>query len=662
MRSGDGIQLKVGGQTRTLSAGEMVTIGRDPSADIRSSNGFVSKRHARIVSQGGAWVLEDLNSKRGVFHQGIQVPRLEIAGPMEVWLGPPNQGERLDLAPVSVPVRGKPRTTVPQGPAATLAPSADPAASALRVRIDGKDHVFPPGREIRVGRDPAGDVVSSSGHVSRHHATLRFDGGTWVLEDQSTRGTFHEGRKVSRLPITGPTTVRLADPSTGEQMDLVPGGVRETVQPGVSRIESLIRRVKRSNRRTVGIAAALVVLTVAAAAAFVITRPGQPSLDVERLQAAAVHIEGSAGETDWIGSGTIIGDTGLILTNAHVGDPTAPGLPLLYGSPEEFEQAPDKLVVSLFAGEDRPAKPTYTARVLASDGYLDVAVLQIDGSVEGGSVESEELASLPSVELGDSDQLKNGDSITIIGYPGVGGGWERAIDVAPGAVSGFEGDERIENEARGWIKTTAPIFGGNSGGLAADQSGRIVGIPSRVRFEFEGDDEISGAQGKIRPINLVKPVIDAALAGRQWESPYFVRGTGNESFSLLGWANGQVQDGCEFQAVQGYADGTRLLIPVFRVGGMSPAEDWMYEWLHRPFQQAGNAEGTWTLVHSSEGVWPEEAGQGADCLPLALELKEDIPGEWAVQVRAGPSLKVVGVAEVSVGTGTSTGTEDGAEG
>ena len=60
--------------------------------------------------------------------------------------------------------------------------------------------------------------------------------------------------------------------------------------------------------------------------------------------------------------------------------------------------------------------------------------------------------------------------MTVVGYPGVGGGFEGEINVSRGTVSGFQKDAHI-GSVRGWIKTDAAIAHGNSGGLAADSEG-----------------------------------------------------------------------------------------------------------------------------------------------------------------------------------------------
>ncbi len=80
-----------------------------------------------------------------------------------------------------------------------------------------------PGRTYRVGRDPLSDIVADDPRVSWSHAVMWQDGTDWVIEDaNSTNGIYLGGRKVSRLEIAQGQSVRLADPTDGFPLLLVP--------------------------------------------------------------------------------------------------------------------------------------------------------------------------------------------------------------------------------------------------------------------------------------------------------------------------------------------------------------------------------------------------------------------------------------------------------
>jgi predicted component of type VI protein secretion system len=89
-------------------------------------------------------------------------------------------------------------------------------APPLVVRFGEHERSLPPGPAYRVGRAPDGDVVIADSRVSRRHAVLRLEEGTWVLaDDGSANGTFVEGRRVSRVQINGKCQVVLGHPICG---------------------------------------------------------------------------------------------------------------------------------------------------------------------------------------------------------------------------------------------------------------------------------------------------------------------------------------------------------------------------------------------------------------------------------------------------------------
>ncbi len=74
------------------------------------------------------------------------------------------------------------------------------------------------GMVITIGRDSGNEVVVNDPEVSRKHARLTFQGGTWVIEDLgSTNGTF-----VNESRLSGPHALRLGDVvGLGEKIKLV---------------------------------------------------------------------------------------------------------------------------------------------------------------------------------------------------------------------------------------------------------------------------------------------------------------------------------------------------------------------------------------------------------------------------------------------------------
>jgi S1-C subfamily serine protease len=188
----------------------------------------------------------------------------------------------------------------------------------------------------------------------------------------------------------------------------------------------------------------------------------------------------------WTGSGTIVHPSGIILTNCHVANPRAMGM-----------SAPpaDRLAIAITERSDQPPVLTYFAQVLVQSPELDLALLKIVSGVDGHAVSN---LNLPYVPLGDSDALELGDTISIFGYPGIGG---ETVTFTSGSVSGFTHEEKLRL-ARAWIKTDATIAGGNSGGTAVDFNGQLVGVPTQA-----------AAGSDIQPVDA-RPVVDTNRDGQ----------------------------------------------------------------------------------------------------------------------------------------------------
>jgi serine protease Do len=235
------------------------------------------------------------------------------------------------------------------------------------------------------------------------------------------------------------------------------------------------------------------------------------------VQIFALVNEGGQYQPLWTGSGSILTPDGLILTNAHVASDPDPNY------------QPDALGVAITVRSDDTPELRYLAEIRAIDYDLDLAVIQIVSDLSGNSVDPEQLG-LTYVELGDSDALELGDFLHILGYPSIGG---ETITFTEGVVSGFTREPGIEGRA--YVKTDATIAGGNSGGLAANLSGEIIGVPTQVGYggaerfadcrylaDTNGDGYINendncipvgGFINAIRPVNLAKSLVAAVQSG-----------------------------------------------------------------------------------------------------------------------------------------------------
>jgi hypothetical protein len=234
-------------------------------------------------------------------------------------------------------------------------------------------------------------------------------------------------------------------------------------------------------------------------------------------------------------------------------------------------------------------------------------------------------------------------------------------------VSGWVADNlnRIGPEA--WLKTSARIAPGNSGGLAADSSGRVIGIPTQNISQDNPLQQQYVSEGRIRPIAAAKPVIEAALTGTAstYESPYFVPSTGEEQVALNGWASGPPDQNCHYEEVQHYPSGASSLTAVFTASGIARGEDVVVRWNYRPTPQA---KLQW--IGESHSVWKPQWDR---CLFATLPGDTDATatrpprfpdftataadGEYFAFFRYGPNLQGPPALPIAVGDATSANSE-----
>lgn len=165
------------------------------------------------------------------------------------------------------------------------------------------------------------------------------------------------------------------------------------------------------------------------------------------------------------GSGFIISTDGYILTNNHV-----------------VENA-DKIKVILSDGRE-----FNNAEVIGTDPESDVAVIKIDGD------------DLPTIELGDSDDLRIGEWVIAVGNPfGLSETVTVGVVSAKGRYVGI-----TEGGYEDFIQTDAAINPGNSGGPLLNLDGKVVGINSAII----SDKGVYMGIGFAIPINMARQIKD----------------------------------------------------------------------------------------------------------------------------------------------------------
>jgi serine protease Do len=167
-----------------------------------------------------------------------------------------------------------------------------------------------------------------------------------------------------------------------------------------------------------------------------------------------------------LGSGVIVSEDGIVLTNNHV-----------------IEGA-DQIQVILSDGR------RFAARLLGTDPATDVAVLKVDGS------------GLPAVPVGNSDRARIGQVVLAFGNPfGIG------QTVTMGIISATGRSELGLVDYENFIQTDAAINPGNSGGALVDTRGRLIGINTAIFSRSGGYQGIGFAV----PITIAQGVMKSIL-------------------------------------------------------------------------------------------------------------------------------------------------------
>jgi pSer/pThr/pTyr-binding forkhead associated (FHA) protein len=123
------------------------------------------------------------------------------------------------LAPVAepvVPVHASGQSTVPEAGGANAAvPSsinANKPVSARLLTVDGQQFSLRSAGTTRIGRALDNDIVIGDASVSRHHASIEYQDGGFVLRDLgSANGTWLDGQRVSQAPLGTGGAFRLGD-------------------------------------------------------------------------------------------------------------------------------------------------------------------------------------------------------------------------------------------------------------------------------------------------------------------------------------------------------------------------------------------------------------------------------------------------------------------
>ena len=181
-------------------------------------------------------------------------------------------------------------------------------------------------------------------------------------------------------------------------------------------------------------------------------------------------------EQNSLGSGVIVDQSGVIVTNHHV-VAGATELRVVLADRREFE-----------------------ATVLLTNEATDLAILKIETDEP-----------LPTLPFNMTDDPEVGDLVLAIGNPfGVG------QTVTSGIVSALARTDVGQSDFGSFIQTDAAINPGNSGGALVDMRGQLIGINSMIFSRSGGSNGI----GFAIPVEMVRRVVDTALSEGELIRPW----------------------------------------------------------------------------------------------------------------------------------------------
>jgi serine protease Do len=170
------------------------------------------------------------------------------------------------------------------------------------------------------------------------------------------------------------------------------------------------------------------------------------------------------------GTGSILRPEGTVITNCHVifDESTKASFPVIH-----VFMKPEKVTGDM----EKDLSRHFTGKVVAFDRDLDLAMLQIENPPAG----------LPTVTLGNPNDVGPGDETVAIGHPEQGGLWTITTGVIGTEFENFKG---IAGKDVFQMETS--LNRGNSGGPLFDVRGYQIGVNTAIARKGEGGVAITG--------------------------------------------------------------------------------------------------------------------------------------------------------------------------
>lgn len=289
--------------------------------------------------------------------------------------------------------------------------------------------------------------------------------------------------------------------------------------------------------------------------------------EIDRISLSVVQVIAPDGS----GSGSIMAGTPYVLTNRHVA--------------EGFYE----FTIAILKDANRPAEEAFKAELVSFSPDYDMALLKIITDMEGRNISVDDLkqgygdqfTGFPSLTYA-SDEITpgRGDEIALLGYPGIG---DDELVYTKGIISSVKFDIYNNQDMPVWYRTNAEMSPGNSGGIAINEKGEVIGLPTYVRTE----SRTGGRLGSILSMQVVNAILNSEDMLTRWDeiNPAEMKG------GAIARVNKDLEPNYGENELDGFSNTSIVRVPITSggeinidylanncVGFVSDAPDYRLEW------------------------------------------------------------------------------------
>lgn len=342
---------------------------------------------------------------------------------------------------------------------------------------------------LLIGRSSSNDLVIDDQSISATHAEALFQGSRTRLVDLgSTNGTYVNGRRISAVEIVHGDRVHFGTFGTvfdGTSFVLEDNKPQNQILPPQKGDTPTLVGLTRLNQKRILAGGALALVPI-----LFWLLGGQSGFSTSEIARATVRVVVSddKGNDCWSGSGVLVVKSSMVVTNAHV----AAALP---NENSEFDNC-QVLMIGISDDSGRNTAQYVEGELKAIDLLKDLAVIEI---LKASLVED-----IKPLQIRTSEP-KLEETVRVFGFPEVGG---ESLTVSKGIISGLD-----QSRDYPYLKVTADISSGNSGGPVVDSRGLLIGIATAINRQSidcseEGECFSNGnSLGLVRPIALLSDLI-----------------------------------------------------------------------------------------------------------------------------------------------------------